>query len=51
MSFWPPGSLSSPGFSRSPFSFLMNLLKRISFLPFLLYRVMLGAFLLVLLYG
>jgi len=29
----------------------MNLLKRISFLPFLLYRVMLGAFLLVLLYG
>ncbi|MGD0530890.1 MAG: undecaprenyl-diphosphate phosphatase [Methyloceanibacter sp.] len=32
-------------------AFLMNLLKRISFLPFVLYRVMLGAFLLVLLYG
>jgi len=29
----------------------MNLLKRISFLPFVLYRVMLGALLLVLLYG
>jgi undecaprenyl pyrophosphate phosphatase UppP len=29
----------------------MNLLKRISFLPFVLYRVTLGAFLLVLLYG
>jgi undecaprenyl-diphosphatase len=32
-------------------AFLMNLLKRISFLPFVLYRMMLGAFLLVLLYG
>jgi undecaprenyl-diphosphatase len=32
-------------------AFLMNLLKRISFLPFVLYRMMLGGFLLVLLYA
>ena len=31
-------------------AFLMNLLKRISFLPFVLYRMVLGGFLLVLLY-
>jgi hypothetical protein len=29
----------------------MNLLKRISFLPFVLYRMVLGGFLLVLLYS
>jgi undecaprenyl-diphosphatase len=32
-------------------AFLMNLLKRISFLPFVLYRMVLGGFLLVLLYS
>jgi len=30
---------------------LMNLLRRISFLPFVLYRMVLGGFLLVMLYG
>jgi undecaprenyl pyrophosphate phosphatase UppP len=29
----------------------MNLLRRISFLPFVLYRMVLGGFLLVMLYG
>ena len=29
----------------------MNLIRRISFLPFVLYRMMLGGFLLVMLYG
>ena len=32
-------------------AFLMNLLRRISFLPFVLYRMVLGGFLLVMLYG
>jgi undecaprenyl-diphosphatase len=32
-------------------AFLMNLLRRISFLPFVLYRMALGGFLLVLVYG
>jgi len=32
-------------------AFLMSLLKRVSFLPFVLYRMMLGGFLLVLLYA
>ena len=32
-------------------AFLMKLLKRISFLPFVLYRMVLGGFLLVLLYS
>jgi len=32
-------------------AFLMNLLKRISFLPFVLYRMVLGGFLLVMLYS
>ena len=32
-------------------AFLMNLLRRISFLPFVLYRMVLGGFLLVLVYG
>ena len=31
-------------------AFLMNLIRRISFLPFVLYRMVLGGFLLVLLY-
>jgi len=30
---------------------LMNLLRRISFLPFVLFRMVLGGFLLVMLYG
>ena len=32
-------------------AFLMNLLRRISFLPFVLYRMVLGGFLLVMLYS
>jgi undecaprenyl-diphosphatase len=32
-------------------AFLMNVLKRVSFLPFVLYRMMLGGFLLVMLYS
>ena len=43
-----PGSPSSPAFVA--IAFLMTLVKRVSFLPFVLYRMVLGGFLLVLLY-
>ena len=44
----PRSSPSSPALLA--IAFLMELIRRISFLPFVLYRMVLGGFLLVLLY-